>query len=46
MLRMREVAASSPLKVFAYNPVFVLYEQYVGLREATLKNIGVTAAGT
>ena len=45
MVRLRSVAAQSPLPVFVFHPEFVFYEQYVTVKDSILKNIGVTAGG-
>ncbi|XP_012938856.1 patched domain-containing protein 3 [Aplysia californica] len=44
MSRMREVADSSPLGVFAFQPAFVYFEQYLAVLPSTLKTVGATIA--
>ncbi|CAG5117286.1 unnamed protein product, partial [Candidula unifasciata] len=44
MTRMRQVADASPAAVFAYHPVFVLFEQFVTILPDTLQTVGVTIA--
>ena len=42
MIRMREVADASPLKVFAYNTNFTFYEQYNVVKKVIIENVGIT----
>ncbi|CAG5117284.1 unnamed protein product [Candidula unifasciata] len=44
LTRMRQLADDSPAGVFAFNPNFVIFEQYLVIIHDTLQTVGVTIA--
>lgn len=44
MIRMRDIADSSSIHMFAFSPSFIFYEQYVAIFPSTMKTVGIAAA--
>ncbi|XP_071113742.1 patched domain-containing protein 3-like [Haliotis cracherodii] len=44
MLRMRHLAAESPLPVFPYHPTFIFFEQFVSVLPTVLQTLGIAVA--